>query len=111
MAAEAARLTPPDFISLYDESRLDHIPRYLKALIIRSQRALVDLDKDQAKAAGVRPYAEKLDVISKNLSPEASDEKKDAVADLFWLIEEFKVSVFAQELKTAVKISPRRHKT
>ncbi|MBF0260119.1 MAG: DUF3418 domain-containing protein [Desulfamplus sp.] len=41
-------------------------------------------------------------------SSQWSKEKIDAVVDLFWMIEEYKVSLFAQELKTAVKISPKR---
>jgi len=43
-----------------------------------------------------------------SLTPSASPEKRDAVEALFWLIEEYKVSVFAQELKTPVKISQKR---
>jgi ATP-dependent helicase HrpA len=108
LAAAAGKLVPADFISLYDAGRLPHIQRYLKAMIIRARRALVNLDKDNAKAVGVRAYDEKLDHFLKTLTLETSDEKKDAVADLFWMIEEFKVSVFAQELKTAVKVSSKK---
>jgi ATP-dependent helicase HrpA len=108
LAAAVEKLVPADSVSLYDADRLPHLQRYLKALIIRAQRALVNLDKDNAKANEVRAYGEKLDYLLKTLIPESSDEKKDAVADLFWLIEEFKVSVFAQELKTAVKVSTKK---
>jgi ATP-dependent helicase HrpA len=37
-----------------------------------------------------------------------SDEKRKALEALFWLIEEYKVSVFAQELKTAIPVSKKR---
>ncbi len=37
-----------------------------------------------------------------------SDEKQQALADLSLMIEEFKVSLFAQELKTAFPVSARR---
>ncbi len=44
----------------------------------------------------------------KELRPGASPEKKAAVEEYFWLIEEYKVSLFAQELKTAVPVSKKR---
>ncbi|MBU1399010.1 MAG: DUF3418 domain-containing protein, partial [Proteobacteria bacterium] len=37
-----------------------------------------------------------------------SDEKKKAVEEYFWLIEEYRVSLFAQELKTPVPVSAKR---
>jgi len=37
-----------------------------------------------------------------------SPEKIQAREDLFWLLEEYKISLFAQELKTAVRVSPQR---
>ncbi|MCP4367433.1 MAG: DUF3418 domain-containing protein, partial [Deltaproteobacteria bacterium] len=44
----------------------------------------------------------------KGLSPRASTEKKEAVEEYFWLVEEYKVSLFAQELKTAIPVSKKR---
>jgi ATP-dependent helicase HrpA len=44
------------------------------------------------------------------LSVSASEEKRKAVEDYFWLIEEYKVSVFAQEIKTPVRVSKKRLK-
>ena len=38
----------------------------------------------------------------------ASEEKRRALADFGWMIEEYKVSLFAQELKTAIPISRKR---
>jgi len=42
------------------------------------------------------------------LGPEASHEKKEAVMAFFWAIEEFKVSLFAQELKTPYPVSIKK---
>jgi ATP-dependent helicase HrpA len=72
------------------------------------QRAGVDLEKDRAKAAAVGPYSGQLDRLLKSLSPESSSAKRQAIEDLFWMIEEYKVSLFAQELKTAQPVSPKR---
>jgi len=42
------------------------------------------------------------------MNSELSGAKRDAVNELRWMVEEFRVSVFAQELGTAQKVSPKR---
>ena len=42
------------------------------------------------------------------LTPLTSEDKRQAIENFFWLLEEYKVSIFAQELKTAVPVSPKR---
>ncbi len=108
LRTELARLVPETFAGLYDAERLLHLPRYIEAVSIRAQRALVDFEKDKIKAEEIRIFKESLDKILQALSPKTSQEKKSAVEEYFWLIEEYKVSVFAQELKTAVPVSPKR---
>jgi ATP-dependent helicase HrpA len=108
MAAELADLLPPSFVSLYDRARLAHLERYLQALSLRARRAAVDPEKDRAKAAGPMAYTARLNVMLAGLGPSTSAEKRAALEELFWTIEEYKVSVFAQELRTAVPVSPKR---
>ena len=106
--AELGRLVPETFISIYDKQRLDHLIRYIQAAAIRARRAAVDFEKDQAKSRDIVRFTEGLNQLLKELSPRASNEKRQAVEDYFWMIEEYKVSVFAQELKTAIPISAKR---
>jgi len=106
--AELGRLVPETFITIYDKQRLDHLIRYIQAAAIRSRRAAVDFEKDQSKAKGVVKFTDGLNQLLSELSPRASDEKRKAVEEYFWMIEEYKVSVFAQELKTAIPISAKR---
>jgi ATP-dependent helicase HrpA len=108
MAAELADLVPPTFIALYDRPRLAHLERYLQALSLRARRAAVDPEKDRAKAAGPQAYTARLKALLAGLGPSTSAEKRAALEELFWTIEEYKVSVFAQELRTAVPVSPKR---
>jgi len=103
-----ARLVPDNFAELYDKERLVHLERYIRALMIRAQRAPVDFEKDQSKAAEVHKFANGLSRLLKTLSPSVSDEKREAIEDYFWMLEEYKVSIFAQELKTAIPISAKR---
>ena len=46
--------------------------------------------------------------LLKGLGPETTPEKRKAVEAFYWSLEEFKVSVFAQELGTAEKVSAKR---
>ena len=108
LSAGIDQLVPPNFITLYDTCRIANLERYLKAVIIRAQRALVNLEKDQAKAKEINIFTDKLGKMLKTLTSETSVEKRHRLEDVFWLIEEYKVSVFAQELKTPVKISAKK---
>ncbi|MGD9383393.1 MAG: ATP-dependent RNA helicase HrpA, partial [Desulfobacterales bacterium] len=105
---ELTKLVPDTFMDLYDTDRLIHLVRYIKAIGVRAQRALVNFEKDKAKEKQVRLFTERLNKLLRALSPAASAEKKAAVESYFWLIEEYKVSIFAQELKTPVRISKKR---
>ena len=102
------RLVPESFINLYEVERLPHIARYIKAMQIRAQRALLDFEKDQAKVREVKIVTDRLDKLLQALSPNASAEKRKALEELFWMVEEYKVSIFAQELKTAFPVSKKR---
>jgi ATP-dependent helicase HrpA len=105
---ELSRLVPDTFMDLYDMDRLTHLSRYIKAGAIRAERALVNFEKDQAKAKEIEVFTRSLNTLLQGLSPTVSERKKAAVEAYFWLIEEYKISVFAQELKTPVRVSKKR---
>jgi ATP-dependent helicase HrpA len=101
-------LLPPNFLELYDSERLVHLPRYLKAMRIRTQRGANNAEKHRLKNARIEEFAAWLQECKENLSPHASGEKREALDVFRWMIEEFKVSVFAQELKTPFPVSVKR---
>ncbi|MBW2193050.1 MAG: ATP-dependent RNA helicase HrpA [Deltaproteobacteria bacterium] len=105
---DLARLVPDNFMELYDTGRFGHLPRYIKAVAVRAQRAVVNFEREQAKGIEITMFTDSLNTMLQALSPRVSEEKRNAVEDYFWLIEEYKVSVFAQELKTAVPVSKKR---
>jgi len=105
---ELVRLVPENFVELYDTGRFNHLERYVNAVMIRVQRALVDIEKDQAKVNEIQKFVDGLNRLLKELTPNATAEKRQALEDYFWMLEEYKVSVFAQELKTAIPISAKR---
>ena len=101
-------LVPENFPEIYPMDRLVHIPRYLKAMRVRAERGTYDQDKDRSKMAQVEIFIKALDEMLDELSPHASREKKEAVEAFRWMIEEFQISLFAQELKTQFPISAKR---
>jgi ATP-dependent helicase HrpA len=105
---ELCHLLPSNFITLYDAERLAHIERYLRALAVRGRRALASPEKEIAKSKNVRIYSERLQRVVQTLTSQTSGEKRRQVEDLFWMIEEYKVSVFAPEIKTRTPVSPKR---
>ncbi|RJP86426.1 MAG: ATP-dependent RNA helicase HrpA [Desulfobacteraceae bacterium] len=101
-------LMPENFIEVYDVSILRHLVRYLKTIGIRAERGRLDMEKDRKKTAAVKPFEDRFRELAAGLGPDASHEKYEAVAGFFWAIEEFKVSLFAQELKTPYPVSIKK---
>jgi ATP-dependent helicase HrpA len=101
-------LVPKDFLDIYSLERLGHLPRYLNALQVRAERGKNDPEKDRKKAEQAAPFLEAYCRMEEKIRDEASLEKKKAIAEFRWMIEELKVSLFAPELKTAFPISAKR---
>jgi ATP-dependent helicase HrpA len=108
ISAELQGLVPPDFLERYAMERLENIPRYLKALEIRAERGAYNPDKDREKGALLTPFKTALRNNLSSITGEASSKKRRIFEELFWMLEEYKVSVFAQELKTSIPVSPKR---
>ncbi|HTJ00047.1 MAG TPA: ATP-dependent RNA helicase HrpA [Dongiaceae bacterium] len=106
LAAELNQLLPPRFLEQIEFDRLKELPRYLKALLTRVERAKLNPVKDQERAAQLAPYARAVAEFA--TKPAALPEARQVQEEFRWLVEEFKVSLFAQELGTAVPVSAKR---
>ena len=104
--ADLEALMPEDFLERYDQARLAQIPRYLKAMEIRAERGANDPGRDRTKMEQAEVFIKDYNRIA--LSSHASEEKREALDAYRWMIEEFKVSLLAQELKTAFPVSKKR---
>ena len=93
-------LLTPGFLRELSTSRLAQFPRYLKAMRLRGERLRQDPTKDQQRMLQVMPYWRAY------LQHRAAG--TTALDELRWLIEEWRVSLFAQELKTAEPVSAKR---
>lgn len=101
-------LTSPGFVTRHGALRIRHIPRYLKAAQHRLDKAtIVDgvwVDEDSAP---VDAFYRVEDALWEKVGTPTTDEPLK-VKKIRWLLEEFKVSVFAQQLGTAEKVSEKR---
>ena len=105
---ELDALVPRNFPDLYSPEDLTHLPRYLKALDVRSERGSHHPEKDKAKETQIEEFAEALRTMKESIGPSTSNEKQAAVESFRWMLEEFRVSLFAQELKTRFPISRKK---
>jgi ATP-dependent helicase HrpA len=96
LAEDLAGLLPPDFLRATPFERVRHLPRYLKGRVARADRWKRDAAKDAQRAAELAPFV----AAVKQAGP--------AAGELRWLVEEFRVSLFAQELGTAGPVSAVR---
>lgn len=86
---------------------LRQYPRYLKAIQYRLEKAALNPQKDKLSLAEIQPYWKKLaDYLEKE--GEFVMAQSEPLAEYRWWIEELRVSLFAQTIKTLVPISPKR---
>src|SRR5450830_659447 len=86
---------------------LQHVPRYLKALRLRIEKQPANPDRDGKNAGSVgllwQKWQDKINALN-----QANLDIPQDLLDYRWLIEELRVSLFAQELKTPFPISIKR---
>jgi len=104
--AQLARLCAKDFIASTPRERLQQFPRYLKAASLRFDKLRVDPARDARAMAELAP-------LEAQWSREVVRQRKGGSVDprleqFRWLLEELRVQLFAQELKTPVPVSVKR---
>ncbi len=104
VAAQLARLCSRRFLAETGYAQLHHLPRYLKGVTLRLDKWRADPARDAARLAELRPIEQRYLRRVAELKGAA-----DARLDEFrWLLEELRVSLFAQELRTPQPVSAKR---
>jgi len=104
IAAQLARLVPKRFLMETPWAQLSHLPRYLKGITMRLDKWRADPARDSARLAELRPLEQRFWRTVAERRGVA-----DARLDEFrWLLEELRVSLFAQELRTPQPVSVKR---
>ncbi len=100
---QADAIVYPGFLSATPLLRLPRLAVYLRAAVIRLEKLPGHVERDRKQALVVQDYQSRYEqaLTKGRVSPEQ-------LASFRWLIEELRVSLFAQELGTADKVSPQR---
>jgi ATP-dependent helicase HrpA len=104
MQQQLQHLLPRRFLACVPWPRLQHYQRYLKAIALRLDKLRADPARDQARLAELAPLEQRywrLLAQRKGVVDERMDEYR-------WLLEELRVSFFAQELRTPQPVSAKR---
>ncbi|MFN7723584.1 MAG: ATP-dependent RNA helicase HrpA [Rubrivivax sp.] len=104
VAAQLQRLVPKRFLLTTDWAPLQHLPRYLKAVTLRLDKLRADPARDAARLAELRPLEQR---YTRRLA-ELKGAQHARLEEYRWLLEELRVSFFAQELRTPQPVSPKR---
>lgn len=98
------RLFPPHFLAKVPMTQLAHYPRYMKAIVHRLERYAADPERDRARMRDIA----RLSAPWLRAKAERRGEEDPHLEDFGWLLEELRVSLFAQQLRTPMPVSVKR---
>ena len=103
-AQQLQRLLPKRFLTLTPWPQLQHYARYLKAIVLRLEKWRADPARDAVKLLELKPQEQRY----WRLVAERKGAVDDRMLEFRWLLEELRVSFFAQELRTPQPVSVKR---
>jgi len=103
-AQQLQRLMGKRFIADTPWPRLQHFSRYLKAIVMRLDKLRADPARDAQRLAELRPQEQRY----WRLVAERKGAVDERMSEFRWLLEELRVSFFAQELRTPQPVSVKR---
>ncbi|WP_022872336.1 ATP-dependent RNA helicase HrpA [Nesterenkonia alba] len=108
MRAQIDHLVYPGFIAETGFAQLGHMPRYLKAMLIRLDRleSGQSLGKDTTDMQQIQQLEDEYDAAIDAVGPHRPVPR--ALGEVKWMLEELRVNLFAQQLGTAQTVSAKR---
>ncbi|WP_310345799.1 ATP-dependent RNA helicase HrpA [Pelomonas aquatica] len=104
IAAQLQRLVPKRFALDTPWAQLQHLPRYLKAVTARLDKLRADPARDAKLMGEIRPLEQR---YTRRMA-ELKGVRDARLDDFRWQLEELRVSLFAQELRTPQPVSVKR---
>ncbi|GGH56895.1 hypothetical protein GCM10010975_16010 [Comamonas phosphati] len=98
------KLMPRNFIAVAPWAQLGHYARYLKAITTRLDKYRADPARDAAKLKELQPLEQRY----WRLVAERKGQVDARMQEYRWMLEELRVSFFAQELRTPYPVSSKR---
>ena len=102
--AQLGRLMPTRFMFSTPWAQLAHLPRYLKGVTLRLDKLRTDPLRDASRLAELRPIEQRF----LRMLAERKGVVDARLEEFRWLLEELRVSLFAQELRTPQPVSVKR---
>lgn len=106
ISSELDRLMPLEYI--IRAASFNGLLRYLKGLNERINKGAINLIKDREKREDITWFENEYKAIIDDLSPAASMEKLDLIDEYMTLLEEYRVSIYAGNIKLPLKVSDTR---
>ena len=105
MQAQLQGLVHKRFVAETEYSQLAHFPRYLKAMNVRLEKLRANAGRDAQLMAEWQTAAAQFQRTVKNQPLKNLDPR---MIEFRWMLEELRVSLFAQELRTPMPVSSKR---
>jgi ATP-dependent helicase HrpA len=97
----------PEYLQHTGLSRLKHFPRYLKGILVRLQKYDNNPGKDSQASKILAPFMNKYLEAAEQWQ-ELTSAQQEKLEACHWMLEEFRISLYAQELGTASPASEKR---
>ena len=94
------------FLAATPDDALASLPRYLEALRVRLEKLRRGGSNDAHRLAGILPLQQRLESKARDIRARGRSDPE--LARQRWMLEEYRVSVFAQELGTAISVSRKK---
>jgi ATP-dependent helicase HrpA len=104
MVIQLSELMPPDFVMRTPYEQLKHLPRYLEAIAVRFDGLRSDAIRDQQRMSEMAPLL----AHYRRARQALAGAPEPGLDQFFWMLQELRVALFAQRLRTPYPVSAKR---
>ena len=104
ITAQLQRLVDKRFVTETPVTQIQHLPRYLKGMVMRLDKLRSDPARDATRRTEFKPLEQRY----WRLMADRKGVQDDRTREFRWLLEELRISLFAQELRTPQPVSVKR---
>ncbi|QQX83122.1 ATP-dependent RNA helicase HrpA [Cupriavidus necator] len=108
MEAQLGRLMGKRFVDETPYTQLVHFPRYLKGIAMRVDKLKGDPARDTQRTQEMAPLVQQWQRAEKQLRTQGRGGEDARLEEFRWMLEELRIALFAQELRTPVPMSVKR---
>ena len=108
--SQLEQLVFPGFVATTGYAQLTHLPRYLAGIERRLEKLETNVQRDGVNTAAVQRLEDEYDDAVAAVAPNGRP-VPPALRRVRWMLEELRISLFAQELGTAYSVSEKRIRT